>query len=75
MSRNVVTTVFSDFRVSTALKMQRDNHQHRVYAANRTVMAVDRAMQVASAGSRADREQAFPVDEVTDGFCSFSSNK
>jgi hypothetical protein len=40
-------------------KMQRDTQQHRAYAANRAVMAVDRAMQVASAGSRADREQAF----------------
>jgi hypothetical protein len=41
------------------MKMKRDIHQRRAYAARRAVMAVDRAMQVASAGSSKDREQAF----------------
>ena len=41
------------------MNMQRDIHQRRAYAAHRAVMAVDRAMQVASADSSTDREQAF----------------
>ena len=41
------------------IKMQRDIHQRRSYAAHRAVRAVDRAMQIASEGPAADREQAF----------------
>lgn len=41
------------------IKMRHDIHQRRAYAAHRAVAAVDRAMQIASEGSSADREQAF----------------
>ena len=41
------------------MKIRRDIHERRAYAAHRAVMAVDRAMQIASEGSSADREQAF----------------
>jgi hypothetical protein len=41
------------------MKMKRDIHQRRAYASHRAVMAVDRAIQLTSAGSSADREQAF----------------
>ena len=37
---------------------QRDVYQRRTYAAHRAVMAVDRAIHIASIGSSADREQA-----------------
>lgn len=39
--------------------MRRDIHERRTYAAHRAVMAVDRAMQIASASPSADRTQAF----------------
>ncbi len=41
------------------MKMRRDIDQRRAYAAHRAVAAVDKAMQIASAGSSTDREQAF----------------
>lgn len=41
------------------MKMRRDIHQRRAYAAQRAVMAVDRASHLASAGSCLDREKAF----------------
>ena len=37
---------------------QRDIYQRRTYAAHRAVIAVDRAIHIASIGSSADREQA-----------------
>lgn len=41
------------------MKMRRDIHQRRGYAAQRAVIAVDIARQLASVGSSVDREQAF----------------
>lgn len=39
--------------------MKRNIHERRAYAAHRAVMAVDRAVQVASEDSYGAREQAF----------------
>jgi hypothetical protein len=39
--------------------MRRDLSERRTYAAHRAVTAVDRAMQIASAGPSENREQAF----------------
>ncbi len=41
------------------MKMRRDIHERRRYAAHRAVLAVDKARQITSTGSATDREQAF----------------
>lgn len=50
---------FSLANYGIGMKMRRDIHQRRAYAAQRAVMAVDKASQMASAGSCVEREQAF----------------
>lgn len=51
--------------------MRRDIRQCRGYAAQRAVMAVDRAMQIASEGSSVDRQQAFRWMRLWMAFAAF----
>lgn len=53
-----MTVFFICTRCGIFMKMQRDVHQRRIYAARRAVIAVDRAIHTASVGSFADRETA-----------------